>query len=74
VSLPALSRTNNQIDNGALADCVRSADQKYENTWATLCAQDGKAGYCNEFIGSPRDREFSQLRIEEMTLCSKLFR
>jgi hypothetical protein len=26
-----------------------------------------------EFTGSPRDKEFSQLRIEEMTLCSKLY-
>ena len=76
VSLPALGQTNNQTDNSnrALADCVRAADQKYKDTWETLCAKTGKAGFCNDFIGSPRDREFSQLRIEEMTLCSKLYR
>jgi hypothetical protein len=77
MSLPALGQANNQNDNSnrALADCVRAADQKYKDTWASLCfRQTGKAGYCDEFIGSPRDREFSQLRIEEMTLCSKLYR
>jgi hypothetical protein len=76
VSLPVLGQSNNQTDNsnGALSDCVRAADQKYKNTWASLCAQDGKVGYCNDFVGSPKDREFSQLRIEEMTLCSKLYR
>jgi hypothetical protein len=74
---PALGQANNQTDNSnrALADCVRAADQKYKDTWASLCfRQTGKAGYCSEFIGSPRDREFSQLRIDEMTLCSKLYR
>ena len=75
VSLPALGQTNNENDNSnrALADCVRAADQKYKNTWASLCQQTGTAGYCTQFIGSPRDREFSQLRIEEMTLCGKLY-
>jgi len=75
VYLPALGQTNNQTDNTnrALADCVWAADQKYKNTWASLCAQMGKTGYCNDFIGSPRDREFSQLRIEEMALCPKLY-
>jgi hypothetical protein len=77
MSLPALGQTTNQTNNSnqALADCVRAADQKYKDTWASLCGkQMGKVGYCDEFIGSPRDREFSQLRIEEMTLCSKLYR
>jgi len=77
VCLPALGQTNNQTDNSsrALADCVRAAEQKYKDTWASLCGrQTGRVGYCDEFIGSPRDREFSQLRIEEMTLCSKLCR
>jgi hypothetical protein len=35
--------------------------------------QTNKNNKCTEFIGSPRDREFSQLRIEEMTLCSRLY-
>jgi hypothetical protein len=71
--LPALGQTNN-TNNKALADCVQAADQKYKNTWEALCSQSGKAGHCVDFIGSPRDKEFSQLRIEEMTLCSKLYR
>jgi hypothetical protein len=73
VSLPTLGQTNNNNDNRALADCVRAADQKYKDTWEALCTKLGKVGHCIEFIGSPRDKEFSQLRIEEMTLCSKLY-
>ena len=70
VSPPALGQTNNT--NRALADCVQAADRKYKDTWEALCVQTGRVD-CNEFIGSPRDKEFSQLRIEEMTLCSKLY-
>jgi hypothetical protein len=71
VSLPALGQTND--NSRALADCLQAADQKYKDTWKSLCAQSGSVGYCNEFVGSPRDKEFSQLRVEEMTLCSKLY-
>jgi hypothetical protein len=67
--LPALG----QVNNKALADCVQAADQKYKDTWEALCTQMKKVGHCMEFIGSPRDREFSQLRVEEMTLCSQLY-
>jgi hypothetical protein len=70
VSVPALGQTDS---SRALADCVQAADQKYKDTWEALCTQIGKVGRCIEFIGSPRDKEFSQLRIEEMTLCSKLY-
>ena len=84
VSLPALGQTSTGMfddlipkkpdnNNRALADCVQAADQKYKDTWQALCTQTGRAGHCIEFIGSPRDKEFSQLRIEEMTLCSKLY-
>lgn len=71
-SMPAMGQTNND-NSRALADCLQAADQKYKDTWKSLCAQTGRVGYCTEFIGSPRDKEFSQLRIEEMTLCSKLY-
>jgi len=69
------NKTNNtnNTNNTALAACVRAADQKYKDTWDTLCTCSGKGLRCDEFVGSPRDREFSQLRIEEMTLCSKLY-
>jgi hypothetical protein len=70
VSLPALGQTNN---NQTLAQCVQAADQKYKDTWEALCFKSGQSGHCIEFVGSPRDKEFSQLRIEEMTLCSKLY-
>jgi len=60
--------------NNALAACVQAADQKYKDTWDALCGQMGKPRRCADFLGSPRDREFSQLRVEEMTLCSKLYR
>jgi len=75
LSLPAVGQTKDQTNNGnpALADCLRAADQKYKDTWAALCAQAGRGRHCTEFIGSPRDKEFSQLRIDEMTLCSKLY-
>jgi hypothetical protein len=72
VAPPALSQTTTE-NNRALADCVQAADQKYKDTWQALCTKSGKAGHCIDFIGSPRDKEFSQLRIEEMTLCSKLY-
>jgi hypothetical protein len=80
-SLPASGQVNstnssnsNGINNRALADCVQAAEQKYKDTWETLCERTGRVGHCIEFVGSPRDKEFSQLRIEEMTLCSKLYR
>ena len=71
LSQPAFGQTKN---NNALADCVQAANQKYKETWGALCSKSGKSDHCIEFIGSPRDKEFSQLRIEEMTLCSKLYR
>jgi len=73
VSLPALGQSGSNTNNAALAECVRAADQKYKDTWDTLCARTGKGSRCVEFAGSPVDRQFSQLRIEEMTLCSKLY-
>jgi len=71
VSVPALGQTN--VNSRALADCVQAADQKYKDAWKALCAQDGKVGHCLDFMGSPQDKEFYQLRIEEMTTCSKLY-
>jgi hypothetical protein len=72
VAQPALGQSNNI--NKALADCVGAADQKYKDTWEALCGQMGKVGNCIEFIGSPRDVQFSQLRNEEKTLCTKLYK
>jgi hypothetical protein len=73
---PCLGQTNSipGTANNALAACVQAADQKYKDTWDALCGQMGKPRRCADFLGSPRDREFSQLRVEEMTLCSKLYR
>jgi hypothetical protein len=71
VSLPALGQTN--VNSRALADCLQAADQKYKDTWKALCAQNGKVGHCLDFMGSPQDKEFYQLRIEEMTTCSKVY-
>jgi hypothetical protein len=76
---PAIGQSGN--NNQALADCVQAANQKYKDTWEAICAKLRKEGlspisrdrYCVDFTGSPRDREFSQLRIEEMTLCAKLY-
>jgi hypothetical protein len=72
-SAAALAQTNSSSNN-ALAACLQSADQKYKDTWDALCTHTGKARRCIDFLGSPRDREFSQLRLEEMSLCSKLYR
>lgn len=77
-TVPAMSQSNN---NQALADCVQAANQKYKDTWEAICTKVRKEGlspvsnerYCVEFTGSPRDKEFSQLRVEEMTLCAKLY-
>ena len=76
---PAMGQSGN--NNQDLAECVEAANQKYKDTWEAICAKMRKEGlspisqdrYCFEFTGSPRDREFSQLRIEEMTLCAKLY-
>jgi hypothetical protein len=75
---PAMGQSGN---NQALADCVQAANQKYKDTWEAICTKSRKENlspisperYCVEFTGSPRDREFSQLRIEELTLCAKLY-
>jgi hypothetical protein len=71
LTAPALAQTSE--NNRALAACVQAADQKYKDTWDALCANTGRVAHCREFIGSPKDKEFSQLRIEEMTLCGKLY-
>jgi hypothetical protein len=71
-SLPALGQPNNG-NNLALDNCLRAADQKYQGTWQVLCEKSGSKGHCVDFVGSPRDKEFSQLRIEEQTLCLKLY-
>jgi hypothetical protein len=81
---PAMGQSDN--NNQALADCVQAANQKYKDTWEAVCAKLAKdpiflvqhpdcckGRHCTEFIGSPRDKEFSQLRIEELTVCSKLY-
>jgi hypothetical protein len=72
LSLPALSQTTNS-NNRALADCLQAADQKYKDTWKALCEKSGSFGQCIEFVGTPRDIEFSQLRLDEMAMCAKLY-
>ena len=62
ISLPALGQPDN-FDNKPLADCLRAADQKYTDTWEALCRQSAKTANCNEFVGTAKDREFSQLRV-----------
>jgi hypothetical protein len=74
VSPPALAQANVNDKNRALTDCVEAANQKYKDTWDSLCLRIGKNERCIEFVGSPRDKEFSELRIEELTLCSKLYK
>ena len=73
ISLPALGQPDN-FDNRALADCLRAADQKYKDTWEALCRQSQKAAGCNEFVGTAKDREFSQLRVSEMTVCIQIYK
>jgi hypothetical protein len=70
---PAFGQPDN-FDNKALVDCLRAADQKYNDTWEALCRQSGKATRCNDFVGTAKDREFSQLRVAEMTLCVQLYK
>ena len=72
-SVPGLGQTNHTNEE-ALAACVQAADQKYKDTWEAVCARLGNESRCFEFMGSPRDKAFSQLRIDEMTLCAKLYR
>jgi len=77
VSSPALTQTTDNNNKRAWADCLQAADQKYadqkyKDTWKALCEKTGRFGHCIEFVGSPRDKEFSQLRLDEMGLCSKL--
>jgi hypothetical protein len=71
--LPALSQTNNNNNNQALADCIATADKRYSARWEATCIRAGHRGHCANFIGSPRDTEFSQLRIQELSLCAQLY-
>jgi hypothetical protein len=58
-----------------LQACLDDADVKYKQTWASICGQLGASdGSCAEFIGSPKDLEFSQLRNQEKTLCATLYK
>ncbi len=70
---PAMSQTD-VTNNKSLTDCVKAADDKYKATWSTLCSQAGKVGYCTDFVGSPKDLQFSQLRNDEKSLCARLYR
>jgi hypothetical protein len=72
--LAQTNTTTSNANNNALATCVQAADQKYNDTWDALCNRVGKQAHCIDFVGSPKDKEFPQLRLEEMTLCSKLYR
>ncbi|TWI60486.1 hypothetical protein IQ16_07606 [Bradyrhizobium huanghuaihaiense] len=73
-AVPAKGQTD-ATNNKLLYECVKAADEKYKMTWSTLCSQGGgKGGYCPEFIGSPKDVQFSQLRNEEKALCAKLYK
>jgi hypothetical protein len=72
ITLPALAQRDNLEINKPLTECLEAADKKYNDTWEALCRQSGKAVRCTEFVGTAKDREFSQLRVSEMTVCIQL--
>jgi hypothetical protein len=69
-SLPAMGETDD--NNGALSECLEEADKRYKDIWKALCPQSGP-GHCSDFVGTPREKEYAQRRIEEMKASSKLY-
>lgn len=65
-------------NNMQLIKCLGAADQKYTDTWASVCAQagdtSGVGGLCNTFVGSPKDVQFTQLRDQEKAQCATLYK
>ncbi len=56
-----------------LNKCLALADSKYEQTWNSLCTQDNRVNNCVQFIGSPKDIEFSKIRNLEKDICLKAY-
>ncbi len=67
-------QTNKETDNQIqLNNCLSLADRKYEQVWNSICAIGNNGDYCNQFIGSPKDIDFSKVKNEEKGICLKAY-
>ena len=57
-----------------LATCLSQAEVDYDQKWNGLCEQEGRPLYCSEFVGSPKDVQFSQIKNQQKTLCVTLYK
>jgi hypothetical protein len=86
VSLPALGQTNDNKLTDCVRAADQKYKDVWKTVCAKMCAEMRTPDWCSDFVGSPPtpglcsgfrgvpvDKEFSQLRIEEMTLCAKLY-
>jgi hypothetical protein len=53
----------------ALQSCFNEADQNYIAVQDSLCLQTGRQAGCQEFIGSPKDIEFSKILDDQKRIC-----
>ena len=58
----------------ALANCMSLAEVEYDEKWNSLCEQEGQADYCVQFVGSPRDVQFTQIKDQEKAQCITLYK
>lgn len=69
-----VQKFNEETDKQAkLDECIASADSKYEQTWNSLCELSNNDYYCLQFVGSPKDIEFSKIRSQEKEACLKAY-
>ena len=57
-----------------LASCLAQAETDYDQKWNSLCQKEGQSDYCNEFVGSPRDVQFTQIKDQEKAICASLYK
>ncbi len=58
----------------ALNNCLLVSAQNYADTWNNLCEQTGKNAGCSEFIGSPKDIEFTKIKQTADQICYNLYK
>ncbi|MEI6057615.1 MAG: hypothetical protein WCQ60_01415 [bacterium] len=53
----------------ALDTCISQAEADYDGTWNSLCQADGKQALCTEFVGSPKDVEYTKILQTDKQQC-----
>ena len=58
----------------SLQSCLNLAEQDYIDVQNSLCQQTGRQPLCQEFIGSPKDIEFTKILNDKKQLCINTYK